>query len=63
MAKVYVYGLRMRGCPNAPKPEDGLLDIEVDPLDDYETVLVYSKQIPQEEADSYNMDFLGVRMQ
>ena len=61
MAKVYVYGMRVRGFSPGAQPKEGWLDTEVDPLDDYWNVLLYSRPLKRKECEEYDLDFLGVR--
>lgn len=61
MGKVYVYGMRLRGFSPGAQPTEGLVDTEIDPLDDYWNILVYSRQLTREDQEAYDLDFLGVR--
>ena len=61
MAKVYAYGMRLRGFSIGAQPTDGFVEREDDPLGDYWDVLLYSRKLPREEAEHYDFDFLGVR--
>lgn len=63
MAKVYVYGMRVRGFSPGAQPKEGWVDTETDPLDEYWNILVYSRQLPREECEQYDLDFLGARPQ
>lgn len=61
MAKVYAYGMRLRGFSIGAQPMDGFVEREDDPLGDYWDVLLYNRKLPREEAEHYDFDFLGVR--
>ena len=61
MTKVHKYGMRLRGFSPGAQPAEGFLDAEVDPLDDYWNVLVYSRKLSQEEMEHYDLDYLGIR--
>lgn len=63
MGKLYVYGMRERGFAPGAQPTEGWVDTEVDPLDDYWNILVYSRQLTREECEEYDLDFLGARKQ
>lgn len=58
---VYVYGMKLRGFSPGAQPMEGWVDTEIDPLDDYWNILLYSRQLPREEQEAYDLDFLGVR--
>ena len=61
MGKVYVYGMRSRGFAPGAQPAEGWVDTETDPLDEYWNVILYSRKLPREEYEHYDLDFLGVR--
>lgn len=61
MAKVYVYGMLVQSFAPGAQPEDGWLDVEIDPLDEYKNVVVYSRELSREECERFGLDFLGVR--
>ena len=62
MAKlVYKYGMRCRGFSPGCQPLDGFLDAEVDPLDDYWNIIVYSRPLTKQEMQQYELDYIGAR--
>ena len=61
MEKVYVYGMLVRGFAPGAQPEEGWIDAETDPLDEYKNVIVYSRKLSREECERFDLDFLGVR--
>jgi hypothetical protein len=61
MATLYVYGMRLRGFSPGAQPEEGWVDTETDPLDDYWNILVYNRQLTRKECEEYDLDFLGRR--
>lgn len=62
MAKVYIYGMRLRGFSPGCQPLDGFLEREDDPLNEYHDVLVYSRRLTPEECAEYELDFIGKRL-
>lgn len=58
---LYVYGMRLRGFSPGAQPTEGWVDTEIDPLDDYWNVLVYSRKLTEQECSDYDLDYLGER--
>ena len=61
MRTLFVYGMRAQDVNPGAHPENGLLEIEADPFDEYKNVLVYSRKLSREDCEHYDLDFLGKR--
>ena len=61
MAKVYLYGMRLRGFAPGAQPKTGFIEREDDPLNDYWDILVYDRLLTVEDERNYDLDFLGSR--
>lgn len=55
----YKYGMRLRGFSPMCQPMNGLLRREDDTSGDYHDVLVYSRELTQEEMDNYELDSIA----
>lgn len=61
METVHVYGMRLRGFSPGAQPKEGWLDAEIDPLDEYWNILVYSRKLTEKEVREFDLDYLGKR--
>ena len=59
MRKVYKYGW-LQGN-DATFPEAGFIESEGDPLNEYDVVMVYNRQLTMAERVKHRLDFLGER--
>lgn len=58
MAQVHRYGMRLRGFSMGCQPMRGLVRREDDPTGRYWDILVYDRQLTDEEVRSYELDEL-----
>ena len=58
---VYKYGMRLRGFSPGAQPDGGLIESEIDPLEEYWNVLVYSRKLSDDEMEQYDLDYIGKR--
>lgn len=61
MAKVYKYGMRLRGFSPGAQPKTGFIEREDDPLGDYWDILIYDRMLTVEDERQYDLDYLGER--
>lgn len=54
----YKYGMRLRGFSIGCQPMNGLIEREDDPTGRYYDVLVYGRQLTEEEQNNYELDFI-----
>ena len=52
----YTYGMRLRGFSPGCQPRDGLVERKDDPSGKYWDLLVYSRELTDEEVKSYELD-------
>lgn len=55
----YRYGMRLRGYAPLCQPKEGLLRREDDASGEYYDILVYDRQLTQDEIRNYELDDLG----
>ena len=56
---VYRYGMRLRGFSIGCQPKDGFLDREDDESGRYYDILVYDRELSDQEVEAYELDFIG----
>lgn len=56
--KCYFYGMRLRGFSHGCQPMNGLVDHYPDMSGKYYDVLVYDRQLTDEEVKNYELDEL-----
>ena len=56
---MYRYGMRLRGFSIGCQPMTGLIRREDDPTGKYHDVLVYDRQLTDQELKGYELDYLG----
>ena len=54
----YTYGMRLRGFSPGCQPRGGLIERKDDPSGKYWDLLVYSRELTDEEVRSYELDRL-----
>ena len=54
----YYYGMRLRGFSPGAQPK-GFIERRDDPLERYHDILVYPRQLTEDELRDYELDFLG----
>lgn len=52
----YTYGMRLRGFSPGCQPKNGLIERKDDPSGKYWDILVYSRELTDEEVKSYELD-------
>lgn len=55
----YVYGMRLRGFSPACQPTDGFIKRVDDKSGKYYDLLVYSRQLTEQECRDYELDYIG----
>lgn len=56
---MYKYGMRLRGFAPLCQPMNGLVGREDDPTGKYHDVLMYDRQLTEQELRDYELDYLG----
>jgi hypothetical protein len=56
---MYRYGMRLRGFSIGCQPMSGLVRREDDTTGRYHDVLVYDRQLTDQELEDYELDYLG----
>ena len=59
MAKIYSYGMRLRGFSPGAQPMKNLIGAYEDPMREYWSILEYSRPLTAQELQSYELDSLG----
>lgn len=54
----YKYGMRLRGFSIGCQPMDGFVERQDDASGLYHDILVYDRQLTQEEVDEYELDWI-----
>lgn len=54
----YTYGMRLRGFSPGCQPKNGLIERRDDPSGKYWDILVYSRELTDEEVKDYELDRL-----
>ena len=57
-SKQYRYGMRLRGFSIGCQPMDGFVERQDDASGMYHDILVYDRQLTQEELDEYELDWI-----
>lgn len=56
--KEFVYGMRLRGFSIGCQPKRGLLRREDDTTGKYHDIIVYDRELAQQEIADYELDFI-----
>lgn len=56
---MYKYGMRLRGFSLGCQPMNGFQERRDDPSDRYYDVLVYNRELTDQELRDYELDYLG----
>lgn len=56
---MYKYGMRLRGFSPACQPMSGFVRRENNTTGQYHDVLVYDRQLTEQELKDYELDYLG----
>ena len=55
----YKYGMRLRGFSIGCQPKQGLIERMDDPSGRYYDILVYDRELSDQEVEAYELDFIG----
>ena len=55
----YKYGMRLRGFSIGCQPKDGFIRREDDASGRYYDILVYDRELSEQELEDYELDYLG----
>ena len=61
MKLVYLYGMRLRGYSPNCQPNEGLVEVSEDIMNEYHNVLAYDHELTKQECRDYELDFIGKR--
>lgn len=56
---IYVYGMRLRGFSPGCQPREGLIGGKEDHTGRYYDLLVYDRELTDEELREYELDYVG----
>lgn len=56
--KEYIYGMRLRGFSIGCQPKKGFLRREDDTTGKYHDIIVYDRELTQQETADYELDFI-----
>ena len=57
---VYKYGMRLRGFAPWCQPKEGFIERRDDETGKYHDILLYNRQLTQDELKEYELDFINV---
>lgn len=60
--KEFIYGMRLRGFSIGCQPKKGLLRREGDTTGKYHDIIVYDRELTQQETADYELDFIGAEV-
>ncbi len=58
-AKIFYYGMRLRGASTGAQPEEGYLERKDTYTDKYYDIIAYDRPLSTEEVKKYSLDFLS----
>ena len=58
--KAYKYGMRLRGFSLGCQPMQGFIERVDDKSGRYYDLLLYNRELSQEEIKNYELDYLGI---
>lgn len=56
---MYKYGMRVRGFSIGCQPMDGFIERQDDPTNRYHDIIVYNRELTEDEIRHYSLDFIG----
>lgn len=56
---MFLYGMRLRGFSPGCQPKEGLVERQDDVTGKYYDILVYNRELTEEELKNYELDFIG----
>jgi hypothetical protein len=58
----YYYGMRLRGFSIGCLPKEGYIDRRDDDTGKYRDILIYNRELTEDEIQAYNLDFIRADM-
>ena len=56
---MFLYGMRLRGFSPGCQPKEGLVERQDDATGKYYDILVYNRELTEDELKNYELDFIG----
>lgn len=56
---MYKYGMRLRGFSIGCQPKEGFVERVDDPTGKYWDILIYDRELSEEETRAYDLDFIS----
>lgn len=56
---MFLYGMRLRGFSPGCQPKDGFVERQDDVTGKYHDILVYDRELTEDELKNYELDFIG----
>lgn len=56
---MFLYGMRLRGFSPGCQPKDGLVERQDDVTGKYYDILVYNRELAEDELKNFELDFIG----
>ena len=56
---MFLYGMRLRGFSPGCQPKDGLVERQDDVTGKYHDILVYNRELTEDELKNFELDFIG----
>lgn len=56
---MFLYGMRLRGFSPGCQPKNGLVERQDDVTGKYYDILVYNRELTEDELENYELDFIG----
>lgn len=56
---MFLYGMRLRGFSPGCQPKDGLVERQDDVTGKYYDILVYNRELTEDELKNFELDFIG----
>lgn len=57
--KKYLYGMRLRPFGIGCQPKEGFVERRDDPTNSFWDIIVYNRQLTNNEVDDYDLKYLG----
>lgn len=56
---MFLYGMRLRGFSPGCQPKEGLVERQDDVTGKYYDILVYNRELTEDELKNFELDFIG----
>lgn len=56
---MFLYGMRLRGFSPGCQPKEGFVERQDDVTGKYHDILVYDRELTEDELKNYELDFIG----